>query len=70
MKTRKRMRLASLGLLLIALVLVFCALSHPGLGQTIYIGDFAFGAEQWRVCYGAYVLGMLGLFAGSFFVKK
>ena len=69
MKTRKLLRRTSLVMLVIAVVFVFCALSNPALGRTIYIGSFAFGAKQWRVCYAIYLLIMAGLFLSSFFVK-
>ena len=70
MKARKTLRRISLVMLAVAVVFVFCALSAPNLGRTIYIGNFAFGAEQWRVCYAVYVIVMVGLFVGSFFGKK
>ena len=69
MKIRKLLRRISLAMLLIAVVFVFCALSNPALGRTIYIGSFAFGAEQWRVCYAIYTVLMVGAFLVSFFVK-
>ena len=70
MKTRKLLRRISLVMLIIAVIFVFCALSNPALGHTIYIGSFAFGAKQWRVCYAIYLLVMAGLFLASFFVKN
>lgn len=70
MSTRKLLRRISLLMLVIAVIFVFCALSNPALGRTIYIGSFAFGAEQWRVCYAIYLLVMAGLFLTSFFVKN
>ena len=70
MKLRRILRLISLLMLIAAVVFVFCALSAPNLGQTIYIGDFEFGAAQWRVCYAIYAVVMVALFVASFFVKK
>ena len=67
---KKKLRLISLAMLVIAVVFVLCALSAPNLGRTIYIGSYRFGAEQWRVCYAAYSVVMVALFAASFFVKK
>lgn len=64
------LRLISLIMLAAAVIFVFCALSNPGLGQTIYIGSFEFGAEQWRVCYTVYAVVMVILFAASFFVRE
>ena len=55
---------------IIAVVFVFIAISAPTLGKTIYIGDYAFGAEQWRMCYKIYAVIMIGLFIASFFVKN
>ncbi len=70
MDTRKWLRLISLIMFVAAVIFVFCALSCPTLGHTIYIGNFRFGAEQWRVCYKIYAAVMVILFVLSFFVKK
>ena len=64
------LRLISLIILIIAIIFVFSALSNPALGKVIYIGDFKFGAEQWRTCYLLYLIIMAGLFISSFFKKK
>ena len=69
MKARRILRLISLVMLIVAVVFVFCALSAPTLGKTIYIGNFVFGAEQWRFCYKVYAIFMVALFGISFFVK-
>ena len=70
MKAKRTLRLISLVMLIVAVIFVFCALSAPNLGQTIYIGSFEFGAEQWRVCYAIYAVVMVALFVASFFAKK
>ena len=70
MKTRTKLRLISLAMFVVAVVFVFCALACPTLGRTIYIGDFKFGAEQWRFCYKVYAVVMVALFGISFFVKE
>lgn len=70
MKTKTKLRLVSLIMLIVAIIFVFCALSAPTLGKTIYIGDFVFGAEQWRFCYKVYAVVMVALFGASFFVKE
>lgn len=70
MSKAKRFRLISLVMLIVAVIFVFCAISNPQLGHAIYIGNFRFGADQWRVCYAIYVVVMIGLFITSFFVKK
>ena len=70
MKTRTKLRLISLTMFVVAGIFVFCALACPTLGRTIYIGDFKFGAEQWRFCYKVYAVVMVALFGISFFVKE
>ena len=70
MKTRTKLRLISLTMFVVAVIFVFCALVCPTLGRTIYIGDFNFGAEQWRFCYKVYAVVMVALFGISFFVKE
>lgn len=67
---KRTLRLISLAMLVIAVIWVMICLSCPTLGNTIYIGPFRFGAEQWRVCYLLYVIVMAALFVASFFVKK
>ena len=69
MTKKKTLRVVSLLMLLVAIIFVLCAISDPALGRAVYIGPFRFGAEQWRICYAAYLAVMVGLFAASFFVK-
>ena len=69
MKKKTILRLISLIMLIIAAIFVTCALCCPTLGTTIYIGSFAFGAEQWRICYAIYIFVMAALFGASFIVK-
>jgi len=70
MSKKAILSLISLIMFIIAVVFVFIAISAPTLGKTIYIGDYAFGAEQWRMCYKIYAVIMIGLFIASFFVKN
>lgn len=70
MNAKMTLRIISLVMLVAAIVFVLCALSNPTLGHTVYIGEYAFGAKQWRVCYAAYAVLMVSLFAASFFVKS
>ena len=67
---KKKLRIISLAMLVIAIVLIVCALSAPNLGHAIYIGNYRFGAEQWRICYAIYGIVMAALFISSFFVKE
>ena len=70
MSKRKILRLISLGMFVIAVIFVFCALGNPGLGRTIYIGNFAFDAHWWRICYALYAILMVGLLIVSFVIKE
>lgn len=70
MKTRKTLRTISLVMFLVAVVFIFCALACPTLGRTIRVGNFVFGAEQWRFCYKVYAVAMVALFGASFIVKE
>ena len=70
MKIKTKLRLISGIMLVAAIVFVFCALACPTLGKTIYIGDYAFGAEQWRFCYKIYAIVMVALFGASFIIKE
>ena len=70
MKIKIKLRLISWIMLVVAIVFVFCALACPTLGKTIYIGDYAFGAEQWRFCYKIYAIVMVALFGASFVIKE
>ena len=67
MSKKLLLRLISSAMLIIAVIFVICAISCPTLGGTIYIGPFAFGYKQWRVCYALYLIVMLGLFIAAFF---
>ncbi|MBQ2510526.1 MAG: hypothetical protein II529_06885 [Erysipelotrichaceae bacterium] len=66
---KRKLRIISLIMFVIAAVFVAAAISNPALGHTIYIGNYRFGAEQWRICYAIYAVVMVSLFAGSFFMK-
>lgn len=70
MKTRRTLRLISMAMLVVAIIFVLCAVSSPSFGQVIYLGNVAFGSEQWRICYAVYVLIMVAIFIISLFMKK
>lgn len=46
MKMKKPMvlRTVSLGMFVVAIIFIACALANPALGRTFYIGDIAIGA--------------------------
>lgn len=69
MKTKTKLRLISLIMFIVAIIFVFCAFACPTLGRTIYIGSYAFGAEQWRFCYKVYAIVMVAIFVASLFIK-
>ena len=70
MKKSMLLRIISLGMFVVAIVFIACALANPALGRTFYIGDIAIGAEVWRVFYAIYAVIMGILFVASFFVAK
>ena len=70
MSKRRKLRLISLLMFLVAVVFVICALSCPTCGSVFYIGPFRIGADIWRKFYAAYVIVMCGLFIASFFIPK
>ena len=67
---KKKLRLISLAMMIIAVIFVFCALSNPAFGRTFYVFGFAIGADLWRKFYALYALVTVSLFALSFFVKN
>ncbi len=70
MTKKRRLRLISCIMFVIAVVFVLCALSSPNLGRSFYIGPVCISAKIWRVCYATYALIMVGLFWASFLQKK
>ena len=70
MKTKTVLRLISLSMLIIAIVFLCVALTHPELGTVFYIGTWKIGASVWRAFYLAYAIVTLVLFTASFFVKN
>ena len=70
MSRKTKLRLASLILLLIALIFLFCAVASPTLGHVFYLGPFRIAAEQRQVFYRLYAAVTAGLFLLSFFVRE
>ena len=70
MNNRKKLRLISFIMFVVAVIFVICALSCPTCGSTIYIGSFALKAEHYLMGYAIYVVLMIALFVASFFVKN
>ena len=64
------LRIASLVMLVGAIIFLSVALTHPELGSTFYIGSFEIGVTVWRVFYAMYALTMIGMLIASFFVDK
>ena len=70
MSRKTKLRLASLILLLIALVFLFCAVSCPTLGHVFHFGPFRIAAEQRQVFYRLYSAVTAGLCLLSFLPRK
>ena len=69
LKSKRILRLASLIMLIIAIIFLSVALTHPEFGTTFYIGDLAIGSDIWRGFYVFYGIVMVALFVASFFLK-
>lgn len=66
MTTKRILRYISLVMLLIAIVFVCFALSHPEMGTTFYIGNLKIGSDIWKIFYIVYIAIMASLFVLSF----
>ena len=55
MTKKKRLRITSFVMLVIAIVFVASALSNPALGTAFYIFGFRVGAAVWRKFYLLYL---------------
>jgi len=70
MTKKKKLRIISSVMLVIAIVFVACALSNPALGTAFYIFGFRVGAAIWRKFYLLYLILMTTIFAASFLIKE
>ncbi len=70
MTSKLLLRITSALMLLIAIIFLIIALTHPELGSAVDIGGAHFGAEQWRICYAAYAAVILMLFISSFLTES
>lgn len=70
MSRKTKLRLASLVLLIVSLVFLFCAISCPTLGHVFHLGPFRIAAEQRQVFYRLYAAVTAGLFLLSFLPQK
>lgn len=70
MKLKSVLRLISFAMLIVAIIFLVVALTHPELGTVFYIGNIKIGAEIWRVFYAVYVIAMVVLFGISCCVKQ
>ena len=70
MSRKTKLRLASLVLLIVSLVFLFCAISCPTLGHVFHLGPFRIAAEQRQIFYRLYAAVTVGLFLLSFFVRE
>ncbi|MBQ8209424.1 MAG: hypothetical protein IJZ35_02435 [Clostridia bacterium] len=70
MKLKSVLRLVSLVMLIIAIVFLSYALTHPEFGTVFYIGSLEIGPAIWRTFYLIYAIVMVVLFAASFSTKE
>lgn len=65
---KRILRWISLVMLIVAVVFVGIAITHPELGSVFYIGDWRVGVDVWHAFYAIYAAVMAGAFILSFFV--
>ena len=70
MSRKTKLRLASLVLLIVALVFLFRTISCPTLGHVFHLGPFRIAAEQRQVFCRLYAAVTAGLFLLSFLPQK
>ena len=70
MKLKSVLRLISFAMLIVAIIFLAVALTHPELGTVFYIGNLKVGSEIWRAFYAVYAIVMIALFGVSCCVKK
>ena len=70
MKLKRILRLISLVMLIIAVVFLAFALTHPEYGTVFYIGNLKIGSSILRGFYALYAIVTVALFGASFLVKK
>ena len=70
MKLKSVLRLISFAMLIVAIIFLAVALTHPELGTVFYIGNLKIGSEIWRAFYAVYAIVMITLFGVSCCVKK
>lgn len=68
--SKKVLRIISGAMLIVAIVYLSYALTHPEFGTVFYIGSLEIGPAIWRAFYLIYAVVMVGLFVASFFVGK
>lgn len=64
------LRTISVIMLIVAIVFLVFALSHPEAGTVFHIGNLTIGSTVWKIFYIVYTVVMIVLFTVSFFVGK
>ena len=67
---KRTLRIISGVMLVVAILFLSYALTHPEAGSVFYIFGMPIGYEVWRVFYVLYIIVMVGLFITSFLEKK
>lgn len=66
MSSKKTLRFISLGMLIVAVIFLAVAFTHPEMGSVFYIGKFEVNSAHWRVAYILYIMVMVAYFVMSF----
>ena len=62
---KRMLRWVGLGMLLVAVVFLAYAFTHPEAGSVFYIGNWAVGSDEWRIFYLVYAAVTVGLLVAS-----
>ena len=66
---KRSLRLVGLGMLIIGTLAVLYVINTPAPDGVIALGWLRFRPEQWQVCCRIYLAAIVGLLAGSWFIK-
>ena len=70
MRLKRTFLIIGLAMLVIAIVFLAIALTHPELGTVFYIGKLRIGSAIWRTFYLCYLVIMLASFTTALLIKR
>ena len=67
---KRKLRIISAIMFIIALLFLIYAFTHPEAGSVFYIFGQPIGSHEWRSFYGLYAIVVIGLFIISCFCQE